>query len=156
MPGESQGQRSLGAYSPWGHKESDMTEQLNIHTTHTHTHTTQLYLRKINQVIHMTFLTILNYQSDKKSSKILRTSKKPLAHGKKETLLLSDSHCRLVHKGVLLKPVRWVAGERAWLQGDSLHRSKILFCQIVRFKHLKTFTSEQKILKWGYLNYLIA
>ena len=35
MPGEFHGQRSLAGYSPWGHKESDMTEQL----THTHTHT---------------------------------------------------------------------------------------------------------------------
>ena len=26
LPGESHGQRSLAAYSPWGHKESDMTE----------------------------------------------------------------------------------------------------------------------------------
>ena len=26
--GESQGQRSLAAYSPWGHKELDITEQL--------------------------------------------------------------------------------------------------------------------------------
>ena len=31
-PGESHGQRSLVGYSPWGHKESDMTEQLS--TTH--------------------------------------------------------------------------------------------------------------------------
>ena len=29
------GQRSLTGYSPWDHKESDMTEQI----THTHTHT---------------------------------------------------------------------------------------------------------------------
>ena len=28
LPGEFQGQRSLVGYSPWGHKESDMTEQL--------------------------------------------------------------------------------------------------------------------------------
>ena len=28
LPGESHGQRSLAGYSPWGHKESDMTEQL--------------------------------------------------------------------------------------------------------------------------------
>ena len=27
LPGESHGQRSLAGYSPWGHKESDMTEQ---------------------------------------------------------------------------------------------------------------------------------
>ena len=32
---ESQRQRSLAGYSPWGHKELDMTEQLN---TYAHTH----------------------------------------------------------------------------------------------------------------------
>ena len=26
LPGESHGQRSLAGYSPWGHKESDVTE----------------------------------------------------------------------------------------------------------------------------------
>ena len=29
LDGKSHGQRSLVAYSPWGCKESDMTEQLN-------------------------------------------------------------------------------------------------------------------------------
>ena len=29
LPGESHGQRSLTDYSPWGRKESDMTEQLS-------------------------------------------------------------------------------------------------------------------------------
>ena len=33
LTGEFHGQRSLMGYSPWGHKESDMTEQI----THTHT-----------------------------------------------------------------------------------------------------------------------
>ena len=28
LPGKSHGQRSLAGYSPWGHKESEMTEQL--------------------------------------------------------------------------------------------------------------------------------
>ena len=28
LPGELHGQRSLEGYSPWGHKESDKTEQL--------------------------------------------------------------------------------------------------------------------------------
>ena len=28
-PGDSEGQGSLACYSPWGHKESDMTERLN-------------------------------------------------------------------------------------------------------------------------------
>ena len=32
LPGKSHRQRSLVGYSPWGHKESDMTEQL--HFTH--------------------------------------------------------------------------------------------------------------------------
>ena len=30
LPGEFQGQRSLAGYSPWGHKESDMTEWLTL------------------------------------------------------------------------------------------------------------------------------
>ena len=29
LPGKSHGQRSLVGYSPWGHKESDTTEQMN-------------------------------------------------------------------------------------------------------------------------------
>ena len=32
LPGESHGQRSLVGCSPWGHKESDTTEQLSTHT----------------------------------------------------------------------------------------------------------------------------
>ena len=31
LPGESHRQRCLAGYSPWGHKESDMTERLSIH-----------------------------------------------------------------------------------------------------------------------------
>jgi len=30
LPGEFHGQRSLMGYSPWGHKESDTTEQLTL------------------------------------------------------------------------------------------------------------------------------
>ena len=32
LPGELHGQESLVSYSPWGHKESDMTEQLTLPT----------------------------------------------------------------------------------------------------------------------------
>ena len=31
LPGKSHGQRNLVGYSPWGHKESDMTERLHFH-----------------------------------------------------------------------------------------------------------------------------
>ena len=31
LPGKSHGWRSLVGYSPWGHKESDMTERLHFH-----------------------------------------------------------------------------------------------------------------------------
>ena len=31
LPGKSHGQRRLVGYSPWGHKESDTTEQLHFH-----------------------------------------------------------------------------------------------------------------------------
>ena len=33
LPGESHGQRSLVGYSPWGRKESDMTERLHLFTS---------------------------------------------------------------------------------------------------------------------------
>ena len=33
-PGQSHEQRSLADYSPWGCEESDMTEQLNMLTSH--------------------------------------------------------------------------------------------------------------------------
>ena len=33
LPEESHGQRSLVGYSPWGPKESDMTEQLTLFYT---------------------------------------------------------------------------------------------------------------------------
>ena len=36
-PGKSHGQRSLAGYSPWGHRESDMTGHTHARTqTHTH------------------------------------------------------------------------------------------------------------------------
>ena len=34
LPGESHGQRSLAGYSPWGHKETDTTEQLTLSFFH--------------------------------------------------------------------------------------------------------------------------
>ena len=38
LPRKFQGQRNLAGYSPWGHRESDMTEH-----THTHTHTLKFW-----------------------------------------------------------------------------------------------------------------
>ena len=32
LPGKSHGQRRLAGYSPWGHKELDMTGRLSTHT----------------------------------------------------------------------------------------------------------------------------
>ena len=38
LPGEFHRQRGLAGYSPWGHKELNITERMHTHT-HTHTHT---------------------------------------------------------------------------------------------------------------------
>jgi len=41
LPGKLHGQRRLAGYSPWGHKESDMTEHATCHMTeHASTHYT--------------------------------------------------------------------------------------------------------------------
>ena len=41
LNGKSHGQKSLAGYSPWGHKELDMTEEL------THTHSCDSTFRKL-------------------------------------------------------------------------------------------------------------
>ena len=46
LPGEFRGQRSLAGYSPWGHKQSDMTESHTHTHTHTHTHNEMLFSLK--------------------------------------------------------------------------------------------------------------
>ena len=42
LPGKSHGERSLAGYSPWGHKESDMTEQLSTEHTCAYIYTSHL------------------------------------------------------------------------------------------------------------------
>ena len=53
LPGKFHGQRSLVGYSPWGHKEADMTERLSVRVcvcacacTHTHTYIQPIMPRK--------------------------------------------------------------------------------------------------------------
>ena len=65
LPGESQGQRSLAGYSPWGYKESDTTEVAKhacvcVHAhTHTHTHTHILFLWRT--LIHLYVLPLIQF-----------------------------------------------------------------------------------------------
>ena len=53
FPGKSHGQKSLVDYSPWGHKESDMMEQLTLSSvylvkvTHMHENTHTLCIKSI-------------------------------------------------------------------------------------------------------------
>ena len=53
LPGKFHGQRSLVGYSPWGHKESDMTEHKCMNAqmhAHVHTHTyTYIYTRVVKK-----------------------------------------------------------------------------------------------------------
>ena len=44
------GQRSLEGYSPWGHKESDIIEQLSS-SQHTHTHIHMIYTHYIYTIV---------------------------------------------------------------------------------------------------------
>ena len=43
-PGDGEGQRGLACCSPWGHKESDLTEQLNKNNSRQRTHFLCSYL----------------------------------------------------------------------------------------------------------------
>ena len=54
LPGESHGQRSLASYSPWGRKESDMTEQLT-HTQREMSTPIVYWALTVSQAPHKTF-----------------------------------------------------------------------------------------------------
>ena len=57
LPGEFHGQKILVGYSPWGCKESDMTE----HSTRTHTHVcTHIYGKKTNRIQLQTVQSLFN------------------------------------------------------------------------------------------------
>ena len=61
LSGKSHGQRSLSGYSPWTHKESDMTEHTHIHThTLTHPHTPSSPSRAPSTNTHHSDLTSKN------------------------------------------------------------------------------------------------
>ena len=49
LPGESHGQRSLEGYSPWGRRESDLTEATCCAHARTHTHTQKNYFVLISR-----------------------------------------------------------------------------------------------------------
>ena len=47
LPGKSHGQRNLVGHSPWGHKESDMTERLHFHFQRMVLRTLALEIQKV-------------------------------------------------------------------------------------------------------------
>ena len=52
LPGESHSQRNLAGYSPWGHKELDMTEQLSTHLSSNKSKTIKIeYINFIQSLI---------------------------------------------------------------------------------------------------------
>ena len=48
LPGESNGQRSLAGYSPWDHKELNITEVTAYTHTHTHTNTQKHICKEVS------------------------------------------------------------------------------------------------------------
>lgn len=102
----------------------------------------KLCLGKQNSSTIRSFLAILKFQDSRKPAAIPRASW-PL---EEKGVPFSNLRCWLVDKGILLKPVGGIAGERPWFQRHPLDRSKILLCQVVSFKHLKALTSKEMIL----------
>ena len=54
LPGESHGQWSLAGYSPWDHKESNMTEPSNTFR-HIYTHTVHYEFTDIKDIYYMIY-----------------------------------------------------------------------------------------------------
>ena len=56
LPGEFHGQRSLVDYSPWGHNESDRTEQLTLSVPPSSTETTIRKWAALIPAVHMSWI----------------------------------------------------------------------------------------------------
>jgi len=57
LPGEFHGHRILTGYSPWGHEESDMTEQITLSLSKTISHS-QLCYRKTSPLSNYEYLEV--------------------------------------------------------------------------------------------------
>ena len=51
LPGESHGQRSMAGYSPWGHRESDTAEHLNMLTIFSVSYTFITDLNRVSLIL---------------------------------------------------------------------------------------------------------
>ena len=58
LPGKSRGQRSLAGYSPWGLKESDLTEQLSTCFTDITSHQKRNTFSSLNQIYKLSCVSI--------------------------------------------------------------------------------------------------
>ncbi len=82
MPGKSHGPRSLVGYSPWGHKESDTTEQLSyalLCSRNEHSIANQLYFSIILKISFLslkiqTFATHITKEPCKSNKEFLQTN----------------------------------------------------------------------------------
>ena len=103
MPGEFYGQRSHTGYSPWGCKESDMTQGLThtrAHThTHTHTHThrhckNDLIACYVPDSIIVAGYKVIKQNKTKQNKKLLLTFMKLTALKYSMALLLFTTQCK--------------------------------------------------------------
>ena len=114
LPGKSHGQRSVVSYSPWGHKESNPTEQL-YSLTHSHARKVMLKIlqARLQQYVNHEFLMFKLYleKAEEREIKLLASvgsSKKP-ENSRKTTisalLTVPKSLCGSQQTGKSLK--RW-------------------------------------------------
>ena len=108
------GQRSLAGYSPWGHKESDMTES-DTHT-HTQTYCDNCFMMYVSQIIMLYTLTLGGtlYQLylNKAGGKRKITGEHIEAIFRREELLHFKQHILTLAEVSLIKPCHsWSPGQ---------------------------------------------
>ena len=95
FPGEFQGQRRLTGYSPWGHKESDMTEQL----THTHTHVCINYKRYLRDFPGDPGVKASPFNSGVQVQSLFRELRSYMTHSQKNKQIKHKQYCNKFNKG---------------------------------------------------------
>ena len=98
FPGEFQGQRRLTGYSPWGCKESDMTEQLTHTHTHTHTHVCINYKRYLRDFPGDPGVKASPFNSGVQVQSLFRELRSYMTHSQKNKKIKHKQYCNKFNK----------------------------------------------------------